>query len=77
MPMLMMRTGDRVWVTFAGRTTVADVVLASDNGRSAMLRVDAMLGGYVGLVPILWAPDAGIFVDLIGQDEVVVTPYPS
>lgn len=72
---LVLRTGDRVWVTFAGTTTVATVLIAAGNGRSVMLGFDALLGGYLGTMPISWT--GRTFVDLLDGREVVVTPYPS
>jgi hypothetical protein len=50
--------GARVRVTFAGRTVEATVVLASRNGRSVLLEFEAILGGYAGLLPLLWVDGA-------------------
>jgi hypothetical protein len=53
-PAPLLTTGARARVTFAGRTVEATVALASPNGRSLFLTFDAMLGGYVGGMPLLW-----------------------
>jgi hypothetical protein len=66
------KTGDRVVVTFANQTSAAVVVLASANGRSLMLAFDAMLGGYVGMMPILWRENRHQFADLIQDRKVEI-----
>jgi hypothetical protein len=65
------KTGDRVRVTFGGRTARGVVELASKNGRSLMLFCeDAMLGGYVERIPVLWT---GVtFTDLIRSEAVEI-----
>ena len=54
---LPLRRGDYVEVTFEGRTLPAMVTLASENGKSLMLMFDGMLGGYAGMMPVLWSQD--------------------
>lgn len=69
-----------VFVTYEGKTTEAEVYMRSDNGKSVVLRFDAMLGGYVGMMPIMWEemePPPGRYIDLINGKPLVVTPYPS
>lgn len=69
-----------VFVTYKGKTVQAEVYKRSPNGKSVILRFDAMLGGYVGMMPIMWEemePPPGRYVDLIEQQPLVVTPYPS
>lgn len=63
-------TGDKARVTFDGRTVDAVVILASANGVSLMLAFDAMLGGYVATMPVLY--EGGAFVDLLGHRPVVL-----
>jgi hypothetical protein len=48
-----MSTGDRVKITFRGRTVLGKVTLASGNGRSLMLEFEAILGGFVGMLPVV------------------------
>jgi len=50
----MLKRGETVRLTFAGRTVDAFVALASPNGRSLFLMFDAVVGGYVGGLPLLW-----------------------
>jgi hypothetical protein len=66
-----MRPGDLVQVTFDGRTVRARVALVTADGRPGAITFDAMLGGYVGMMPIVWNMD-GTAVDLIEGREVVV-----
>jgi hypothetical protein len=62
------RTGEHVRITYGGRTVDGVVLLASPNGRSLMLGFDAMLGGYLGQMPVLF--DRGAFYDLIAVSRV-------
>lgn len=62
-PTPKVETGARVRVTFGGRSAPATVLLASKNGRSLVLEFEAILGGYVGLLPLLWRD--GAFHELI------------
>lgn len=70
-PPIIFRKGDSVKVTAGGRTVRAHVILASGNGRSLMLDFDAMLspdselGGYIGMMPLLWSAEHARFEDLI------------
>jgi hypothetical protein len=72
-------TNDLVFITFEGRTVPGKVLLASENGQSLMLIFDAMLGGYVATMPVLWRPesrlpeDNGEFTDLIKGLPVTIT----
>jgi hypothetical protein len=50
----LFKTGDRVAITLGGQSIAGVVLLASANGRSLMLEFDGVLGGYVGMMPILW-----------------------
>jgi hypothetical protein len=68
----MIRTGDPVSVTLEGRTVDGVVTLASANGRSLMLAFDAMLGGYVGQMPVLDAEGSGEYRDLLTGSVVQV-----
>ena len=66
------RTGERVRVTFRFRTVEAVVLLASQNGRSLALGFEAILGGYVGMMPVLDPLGSGAFVDLVNNEPVVI-----
>lgn len=69
-PTTIHKTGDRVRISFQGRAVEAVVVLASPNGRSLFLEFDALLGGYVGQMPVLW--EEGAFYDLIRREPVTI-----
>jgi len=58
------RTGESVRITYAGRTVLGKVILASSNGRSLALEFDAMLGGWPGGMPVLWDDATASFRDL-------------
>ena len=68
-----MRTGQRVTITYDGRTLDGLVVLASGNGRSLMLSFEGILGGWVGMMPVL-ADGDGVFRPLNGDEPVSVIP---
>jgi len=48
-------------------TTVA---LASSNGRSLILQFEGILGGYVGMMPIVWEDEFMGYMDLINNVRV-------
>lgn len=70
------KADERVTVTFAGRTVDATIELASFNGHSLALRFEALLGGYAGLMPVLWRGFTRGFVDLIHEEPVVIAERP-
>lgn len=51
------RRGDYAHVTYKGRTVIAFVAMATPDGKSLILMFDAMLGGYVGAMPVGWVND--------------------
>jgi len=59
-----MKTGDRVAIECEGRTVDGTVLLASEKGRSLMVKFEAILAGHVGMMPLL-ADDAGDFRSII------------
>lgn len=65
---MIFKTGDVVTATFDGRTVDALVILASANGRSLAISFDAMLGGHVGMMPVLQRED--------GNYEALITAEP-
>lgn len=67
--MTIWKTGDRVRITYGQLTVLGTVLLASTNGRSLFLSFEALLGGYVGQMPILMDED-GVFRDLINSQPV-------
>lgn len=69
------RTGDLVQIEFAGRCVDGAVQLASPNGRSLMLVFEAVLGGYVGSMPVLATDDAH-FADLVTGQSVSIRARP-
>lgn len=72
--------GEMVFVTYLGKTVPANVMMASENGKSLMLKFETMLGGYLGMMPILLHDgegEDGEYHDLIMGLVVTVTPFPS
>jgi hypothetical protein len=66
--MTVYRTGERVVIAFEGRTVSGEVLFASSNGVSLALSFEAILGGYAGMMPVLWYD--GEFRDLIKGEAV-------
>jgi hypothetical protein len=60
------KTGDLVRITYEGRSVDGAVKLASPNGLSLMLEFDAILGGCVGMMPVLY--EGGQFICLLNYD---------
>jgi hypothetical protein len=67
---LIFRTGDLVTITFEDRTVPGEVKFASKNGVSLMLSFEAILGGYVGMMPVLWQHSE--FRDLLKGERVTI-----
>jgi hypothetical protein len=68
---LPLKKGELVFITYEHRTVAGVVEMASSNGVSLMLAFDAMLGGFVGMLPCLW--DGKEFRDLVQHKIVTVT----
>lgn len=64
--------GNRVLVTYRGRTVPACVFAASANGLSLMLLLDSHLGMYELLMPVIWLE--GGYIDLLNAQEVNIRP---
>jgi hypothetical protein len=64
------RKGDAVRVTFGGRTIDAEIVIASENAVSLAVTFDGILGGYAGMMPILWTGEH--YEDLITRSIVTL-----
>jgi hypothetical protein len=62
--------GEAVQATFQGKTVPAEVVLVSKTGLPAALCFDAMLGGYVGCMPLIERDDA--LYDLFCDELVII-----
>jgi hypothetical protein len=69
---MVFRSGNRVLVSYHGRTVQASVFTASDNGLSLMLLLDTHLGMYQLLMPVVWLEDR--YVDLFNAQEVHIRP---
>jgi hypothetical protein len=67
--------GELVRITFHGKTVSGEVLLASDNGLSLALLLQAHLEGYSRLMPVLWLEDH--FVDLLLAEPVTICPLMS
>jgi hypothetical protein len=64
-----LKTGERVRITYDRRTVTGQVLLGSDNGKSLMLEFEAILGGFVGTMPVL-LDEQGTYRDLLFGREV-------
>jgi hypothetical protein len=64
--------GQAVKIRYQGKTVSGVVLLASPNGFALVLEFEAILGGYVGTMPVLWDERAGAFLDLITRGSVRV-----
>lgn len=73
--MTTFRTGDAVVIGYGERTVPGIVKLASPNGQSLMLQYEAILGGFVGAMPVL-GDDRGGYRDLIFGQPVTVERQP-
>lgn len=65
-----LRRGHFVNVTLDGRTVPAMVVVASGNAHSIAVMFDALLGGYAGMMPVLWVDDH--YEDLVERRRIEV-----
>lgn len=68
---LLLKKGDLVKLEYEGRKVTAIAAIATTNGRSLMLEFDAMLGGYVGMMPVLWMDNYG-YIDLVAGKPVFI-----
>lgn len=58
------RQGDQVRIDYEGRTVSGVVLFGSENSRSLVLSFEALVGGYVGNMPVL-ADETGAYADLM------------
>ena len=69
---LSLKKGEEIVLEHEGREVTAFVLMASENGKSLAVAFDAMLGGYVGMMPILFNDEAGEYQDLaIGKPVLI------
>lgn len=68
-----MKTGDLVLIAYEGRKVPGRIVLASQNEASLMLEFEAILGGCVGMMPVL-RDEEGTYRDLINHRPVEIEP---
>lgn len=71
-PPRVWKKGDVVRITFEGQSARAEVLLASGNGKSLMLQFEAIVGGFVGMMPVLWNDATGSFEEIVGHLPVEV-----
>lgn len=65
-------TGDAVEIVYGDHVVRGWVKLASGNGLSLMLEFEAVLGGFVGMMPVL-LDDDGVYRDLFRRWPVKLT----
>jgi hypothetical protein len=58
------RTGEWLTAQYEGQQVKAQVMLASGNGRSLAIKFEAILGGFVGMMPI-FQDDDGTYRDIL------------
>lgn len=51
------KKGDRVLIEAGSRTVSGTILIASPNGVSLMLQFEAMIGGHVGMMPVMHQAD--------------------
>ena len=66
------KKGDAVRITYDGRTVTGRVLIAAPNSRSLMLAFEAVLGSYVGLMPVYRETDTTDYRPLAGHGAVTV-----
>lgn len=71
------RRGEFVWVTYERKLIKAMAVMVSDNGVSAILMFEGMLGGFVGAMPIVFDEHVQEYQDVFTGTPLTMTPYPS
>lgn len=67
-----MKKGDLVWIGCDDRSVEGWVLLASENGASLMLGFEAILGGHVGMMPVLLQD--GVYRSIVTGEAVAVVP---
>jgi hypothetical protein len=67
-----MKTGDPIWIEHDGRTVEGTILLASENERSLVVGFEAMLGGHLGMMPVL-LDEHGYYRSIITGEAVTIT----
>jgi hypothetical protein len=68
---MLFKSGDRVRITFDGKTAEGEIFLACSSGLSITVSFNGRLGNYTGLMPLMWVEDH--FVDLVQGQAVTIT----
>ena len=66
------KKGQAVTITMEGRTIDAKIILASGNNKSLAVSFDALFGGYVGMMPILYDDEKKFYKDLVQGRELQI-----
>jgi hypothetical protein len=66
-----MKTGDPVWIEHDGRTVEGTILMASENERSLVVGFEAILGGHLGMMPVLLDEDG--YRSIITGEAVTIT----
>lgn len=69
---MTLKTGDKVWIGYEDRNVAGVIILASANEQSLMLGFEAILGGCVGMMPVLMQD--GVYRSLFTGEAVAVVP---
>ncbi len=64
-PTRVWKRGERVAITYLGRTVTGRIEVASESGISLMLAFEALLGAFAGHMPVSWHEAPGEFRDII------------
>lgn len=67
----VLKRDDLVTATYQGKTVDAVVQLASPNGKSLIIRFEAMLGGHLGVMPVL-QDDEGDYWSLMEGNQITL-----
>lgn len=69
------KTGQSVLLEANDEKWLAEVVLASENGVSLMLKFNGMIGGHVGMIALLYKGN-GSYISIIDESKAMVKPLP-
>ena len=67
-----MKTGDKITILYDREEHPGTVIFASPNGKSLMLGFDAILGGHVGMMPVL-QDDDGVYRSIVTHEPVALS----
>jgi hypothetical protein len=66
-----MKTGDAIFIKYAGSSARGSVSLVSPDGRAMMLQFNAKLGSFMGSMPVVLHDD-GVFHEVVTGSPVEV-----